>query len=99
MYGTGRSQVGTEVPAELKAHSNSQTTMIYVHAVRKQKIEATARLQAYAEVARKAKDLQEKLNTESFKPPEDEWGVPIYESEDESPQNPSKVPEIENLPF
>jgi hypothetical protein len=80
-------------------HANIQTTMIYVHAARKQKIEATARLQAFVEAARKAKQLQEKQEVESLKPPEDEWGNPIYESEAESPQNHPQEPEIENLPF
>ena len=32
--------------AELMGHAEIQTTMIYVHAARKQKIEATAQLQA-----------------------------------------------------
>ena len=45
--------------AELMGHANIQTTMIYVHAERKQKIEATARLHAYVEAARRAKQLQE----------------------------------------
>jgi len=100
-YGTRHSQAGTELPvlAELMGHSNIQTTMIYVHAARKRKIEATAKLQAYVEAARKAKELQEKQAAESFKPPEDEWGNPIYESEGESPQNPPQEAESENLPF
>ena len=85
--------------AELMGHAEIQTTMIYVHAARKQKIGATARLQAYVEAARKAKELQAKQAAESFKPPEDEWGNPIYESEGESPQNPTQEAEIENLPF
>jgi len=87
------------VLAELMGHSNIQTTMIYVHAARKQKIEATAKLQAYVEAARKAKELQEKQEAESFKPPEDEWGNPIYESEGESPRNPRHEAENENLQF
>jgi integrase len=100
-YGTRHSQAGTELPvlAELMGHSNIQTTMIYVHAARKQKIEATAKLQAYVEAARKAKTLQEKHEAKSFKPPEDEWGNPIYESEAESPQNPPQEAENGNLPF
>jgi integrase len=101
-YGTRHSQAGTELPvlAELMGHSNIQTTMIYVPAARKQKIEATAKLQAaFVEAARKAKQLQEREEAESFKPPEDEWGNPIYESEGESPQNPPHEAENENLPF
>ena len=100
-YGTRHSQAGTELPvlAELMGHANIQTTMIYVHAARKQKIEATAKLQAYVEAARKAKTLQEKHEAESFKPREDEWGYPIYESEAESPQNPPQEAKDENLPF
>jgi len=100
-YGTRYSQEGTELPvlAELMGHSNLQTTMIYVHAASKQKIEATAKLQAFVEAARKAKQLQEKQEAQSFKRQEDEWGNPIYENEDESPQNPPQEPEIENLPF
>jgi len=35
--------------------SNFETTMIYVHAVRKQKIEATVKLYAYVAAARTAK--------------------------------------------
>jgi integrase len=98
-YGTRHSQAGTELPvlAELMGHSNIQTTMIYVHAARKQKIEATAKLQAFVEAARKAKQLQEREEAESFKPPEDEWGNPIYENEAKSPQNTPQEPEIENL--
>jgi integrase len=100
-YGTRHSQAGAELPvlAELMGHSNIQTTMIYVHAARKQKIEATAKLQAFVEAARKAKQLQEREEAESFEPPEDEWGNPIYENEAKSPQNPPQEPEIENLPF
>ena len=100
-YGTRHSQAGTELPvlAELMGHAEIQTTMLYVHAARKQKIEATARLQAYVEAARKAKELQERQAAESFKPPEDEWGNPIYESEGKSPQNTPQKAEIENLPF
>jgi hypothetical protein len=80
-------------------HSNIQTTMIYVHGGRKQRIEATAMLQAFVEATRKAKQLQEKEEAENLKPPEDEWGNPIYESEAESPQSPPQEAEIENLPF
>jgi len=87
------------VLAELMGHSEIQTTMIYVHAARKQKIEATAKLQAYVDAARKAKELQEKQQEESFKPPVDEWGNPIYEGEDKSPQNPPREAEIEVLPL
>ena len=87
------------VLAGLMGHSNIQTTMIYIHAARKQKIEATAKLQAFVEAARKAKQLQEKEEAESMIPPEDEWGNPIYEDEAESPQNTPQEPEIENLPF
>jgi hypothetical protein len=43
--------------------------------------------------------LQEKHEAESFKPREDEWGYPIYESEAESPQNPPQEAKDENLPF
>jgi len=66
---------------------------------RKQKIEAAAKLQAYVEAAHKAKELQEKQQAESFKPPVDEWGNPIYQTEDESPQNPPREAEIEVLPL
>ena len=45
-------------------------------------------LQAYVEAARRAKQLQEEQETEDLKPKEDEWGVPIVEVEDSSPQNP-----------
>jgi integrase len=84
-YGTRHAQAGTELPvlAELMGHSSIQTTMVYVHCSRKMKIEATARLQAYVEAARRAKQLQE---AESWKPMEDEWGNPIYEDEASSPQ-------------
>jgi integrase len=100
-YGTRHSQAGTELPvlAELMGHADIQTTMIYVHAARKQKIEATAKLQAFVEAARKAKQLQEKKEAESWKPPQDEWGNPIYESEGESPQNPPQEAEPPDLPF
>ena len=60
--------------AELMGHAEIQTTMIYVHAARKQKIEATAKLQAYVEAARRAKQLQEEREAEDWKPKEDEWG-------------------------
>jgi len=87
------------VRAELMGHSEIQTRVIYVHAARKQKIEATARLQAYVEAARRAKQLQEEREAESWKPKEDEWGVPIYESEEESPQNPPQLAKVPDLPF
>jgi hypothetical protein len=73
--------------------------MIYAHAAREQKIEATVKLQAYFEAARNAKQLQEKQEAENLKSPEEEWGNPIYQSEIESPQNPPQEAEIENLPF
>ena len=75
-YGTRHSQAGTEVPvlAELMDHSNVQTTMIHVHAARKQKIEATAKVRAFVEVARKAKQMQEDQDALKWKPAEDEWG-------------------------
>ncbi len=97
-YGTRHSQAGTELPvlAELMGHANIQTTMIYVHAARKQKIEATAKLQASVEAARRAKQLQEEREAEELKPKEDEWGVPIVESEERSPQNPPQGEEIED---
>jgi integrase len=87
-YGTMHAQAGTELPvlAELMGHSSIQTTMIYVHSSKKMKIEATARLQAYVEVARRAKQLQEEEEAEGWKPMEDEWGNPIYEDEASSPQ-------------
>lgn len=99
-YGTRHSQAGTELPAlaELMGHSNIQTTMIYVHAARKQKIEATAKLQAFVEAARKAKQMQEE-DAQKWKPAEDEWGNPIYESDERSPQNPPPSEEIDDLPF
>ena len=100
-YGTRHSQAGTELPvlAELMGHANIQTTMIYVHAARKQKIEATAKLQAYVEAARRAKQLQAEEEAESLKPKEDEWGMPIVEVEESSPQNPPHGAETENLQF
>jgi integrase len=100
-YGTRHAQAGTELPvlAELMGHAEIQTTMIYVHASKKMKIEATEKLQAYVEAAKKAKKLQEEQEAESCKPMEDEWGVPIYESDASSPQNPPQDEEIENLPF
>lgn len=85
--------------AELMGHANIQTTMIYVHAARKQKIEATAKLQAYVEAARRAKQLPEERKAEDWKPKEDEWGVRIMEVEESSPQNPPQGVEIEDLPF
>ena len=100
-YGTRHSQAGTELPvlAELMGHSNVQTTMIYVHAARRQKIEATAKLQASAEAARRAKQLQAEEKAESSKPKEDEWGVPIVEVEEGSPQKSPQEAESEDLPF
>ena len=100
-YGTRRSKAGTELPvrAELMGHSSIQTTMIYVHAARKQKIEATAKLQAYVEAARRAKQLQEERQAEDWKPKEDEWGVPMPEDEERSPQNSPHGAGTENLPF
>ena len=100
-YGTRHSQAGTELPvlAELMGHSNIQTTMIYVHAARKQKIEATANLQAYVEAARRAKQLQAEEEEESWKPKEDEWGMTIPESEESSPQNSPHEEEYKDLPF
>jgi hypothetical protein len=80
-------------------HSNIQTAMIYVHAARKQEIEATAKLQAYVEAARRAKQLQEEQEEADLKPKEDEWGAPIMEVEESSPQNPPQGEEIEDLPF
>ena len=73
--------------------------MIYVHAARKQKIDATAKLQAYVEAARRAKQLQEEQEAEDLKPKEDEWVVPIVEVEASSPQNPPQGKDIENFPF
>ena len=100
-YGTRHSQAGTELPvlAELMGHANIQTTMIYVHAARKQKMEAMAKLQAFVEAARKTKQLQEKEEAESLKPPVDERGNLIYEDEAGSPQNPPQEPKIDDLPF
>jgi hypothetical protein len=87
-YGTRHAQAGTELPvlAELMGHSSIQTTMIYVHCSKKMKIEATEKLQAYVEAARRAKQLQEEEEAESWKPMEDEWGNPIYEGDAGSPQ-------------
>lgn len=58
--GTRHSPAGTELPvlAELMSRLNVQPTMTYVHAARKQKIEATAKLRAFVEAARKAKLMQ-----------------------------------------
>ena len=88
--GTRHAQAGTELPvlAELMGHAEIQTTMIYVHASKKMKIEATEKLQAYVEAAKKAKKLQEEQEAESCKPLEDEWGIPIYEGDASSPQFP-----------
>jgi integrase len=90
--GTRHSQAGTElqVLAELMGHSNIQDRD-YVHAARKQQIEATARLQAFVEAARKAKQMQEEA--ESWKAKEDEWGMPIM-----VPTN-SPIRRAEDLPF
>ena len=63
--------------AELMGHSNTQTTRIYVRAARMQKTEATAKLQAFVEAARIAKQLQDEGEAESLKPPEDGWEIPI----------------------
>jgi len=100
-YGTRHSQAGTELPvlAELMGRSNIQTTMIYVHAARKQKIEATARLQAYVGAARRAKRLRAEEKVESSKPIDDKWGLPIVEVEESSPQKSAQEAEIEDLPF
>jgi len=73
--------------AEFMGYSNIETTMIFQHAAREQKIEATVKLQAYVEAAPKTEQLQEKQQAESFKLPEDEWGNSIYQSAIESPQN------------
>lgn len=67
--------------------------------VSSQRIEATAKLQACVEAARRAQQLQEEQEAEDLKPKEDEWGVPIVEVEESSPQNPLQSEEIENLPF
>ena len=72
--------------AELMGHSSIQTTMVYVHGSKKMKIEATEKLQAYVEAARRAKQLQEEEEAEIWKPMEDEWGNPIYEDDASSPQ-------------
>jgi hypothetical protein len=100
-YATRHAQAGTELPvlAELMGHAKIQTTMIYVHASKKMKIEAAEKLQAYVETAREAKELQEEQEAESCKPMEDEWDVPIYENDASSPQNPPQDEEIENFPF
>jgi integrase len=92
-YGTRHAQAGTELPvlAELMGHSSIQTTMIYVHSSKKMKIEATERLQAYVEAARRAKQLQEEEEAESWKPMEDEWGNPIYEDDASSPQKSTQL--------
>ena len=45
--------------AERIGHSNARTSVIHVHAARKQKIEATAKPEAYVEAARRAKQLRE----------------------------------------
>jgi hypothetical protein len=87
------------VLAEFMGRANVRTTMIYVHAARKQKIEATVKLQACVEAAWDAKQLQEKQEAENLKSSEEEWGNPIYESEGKPPQNPPQEAEIENLPF
>ena len=99
--GTRHSQAGTEllVRAELMGQWNIQTSMTCVHAARKRKIEATAKLQAFVETARKAKQMQEDEDAQQWKPPEDECGNPIYESEERSPQNPPQSEAPEDLPF
>ena len=100
-YGTRHSQAAMElpVPAELRGHAEIQTTMIYVHATRKEKIEARAKLLTCVEGARKAKQLQQEHEAQSWKPQEDEWGNSIYESEPGSPQNPPQEAEHPDLPF
>ncbi|MGD0126277.1 MAG: hypothetical protein ABSF46_13020 [Terriglobia bacterium] len=96
-----RHSLALELPAlaEFTGFSNIETTMIFRHAAREQKSEATVKLQAYVEVAPKTEQLQEKQQAESFKLPEDEWGNPIYQSAIESPQNLPQEAEIENLQF
>jgi len=96
-HGTRHAQAGTQlrVLTEPMGHSNIPTTTVYVHAARKQKIESTAKLQAFVEAARKAKPVQEE-DAQKWKPEEDEWGNPIDESEQRSPSNPSPGEEIEN---
>jgi hypothetical protein len=44
------------------------------------------RLQAFVEAARRAKQLREEPEAEELEPKEDEWGMPILESEASSPQ-------------
>ena len=84
--------------AELMGYPHVQTTMMYVDGVRKQKIEATVRLQAYIEATRRAKQLQEereaRLETERRRA-----GMPIREYEERFLQNAPHVAEDENLPF
>ena len=76
--GTRHSQAWTAllVLSERMGQLNAQTTMIYVRAVRKQEVEATAKLQAFVEAASKAKQLPEQQEAEKLKPPVDEWEIP-----------------------
>ena len=57
------------------------------------------KLQAHVEAARRAKQLQEEREAEELKPKEDEWEMPILESEASSPQKSTHGAEIEDLPF
>ena len=66
---------------------------------RKSKVGATAKLQAYVETARRAKQLQEECEAEDLKPEEDGWGLPIVEVKESSPQKSPHGAKIEDLSF
>ena len=57
---------------------------------KQQKVAAVERLEKDVNMARRFQDMQEA-------PKYDEWGMPIYESDD--PQNPPQVVEIEDWTF
>ena len=88
-------QAGVELPvlSSLLGHTGLEMTMKYVHAGKRMKIEATEKLQAYLETARKAKKLQE----EGSRPKVDEWGAPIPEDESDLryPQNPPQAADFD----
>ena len=68
--------------------------MIYVPAARKQKFDATGRLQAFVEAARKAKQLQEELEAGNLKPPKDEWVIQFRRTKEGAHKIPAKVQKL-----
>jgi len=65
--------------------------MILVHAAPN---EATARLQALVEAARKAKQLQDDLKAGNFKPPKDEWLIQFTRTKEVPHKIPRKVQKL-----